>query len=298
MIVRDPPRPWEVLFTLRGSILPAIWPQLVFITLLSAVLTWLDLSGRFSFPDISPLPFSLIGIALSIFSGFRNSASYERWWEGRKLLSDMVVHCRSVARLAVAHMGQGNTGLARLAIAFAYALAHHVRGEAMGPDVARFVPEEGALAARNGPEAILMLMSRSIAAAVASRQISDAMAQELEDQVTGLGTVLAGAERIRFTPLPYAYALLLDRTVYLFCLLLPFGLAPVAGLWTPILGAIVAYTFFGLGALGDELATPFRPGENTLPLLAIAATVEINVSEKLGLSVLPPDPRPHDYLLT
>eukprot|EP01030_Chromulinospumella_sphaerica_P025949 gene25949-26121_t len=73
MIVRDPPKPWELLFILRGSIIPAIWPQLAFIIVLSALVTWLDLSGRIAFPVISPLPFSLIGIALSIFSGFRNS---------------------------------------------------------------------------------------------------------------------------------------------------------------------------------------------------------------------------------
>src|SRR6478609_6197508 len=104
MIVRDPPKPWELLFILRGSIIPVIWPQLVFVMALSALVTWLDLSGRISFAAISPLPFSLIGIALSIFSGFRNSASYERWWEGRKLIGQLVIHCRSLSRLALAHM--------------------------------------------------------------------------------------------------------------------------------------------------------------------------------------------------
>lgn len=298
MIVRDPPKPWELLFILRGSIVPAIWPQLLFVTVLSALVTWLDLSGRISFPVISPLPFSLIGIALSIFSGFRNSASYERWWEGRKLIGQLVIGCRSLSRLALAHLGaERGSGLARPAIAFAHALAHHLRGEAMGPDVTRFLAEDAVTASRNPPEFILALMSRDIAAAQAAGQVSAPMAQAMEEQVTGLSGVLAGAERIKHTPLPYAYSLLLHRTVYMFCVLLPFGLAPTAGLWTPVLCTIVAYTFFGLDALGDELAAPFGTGENGLPLTAVARTVEINVGEMMGQTDLPPGLVPRDYIL-
>ena len=83
----------------------------------------------------------------------------------------------------------------------------------------------------------------------------------------------------------------------MFCVLLPFGLAPSAGLWTPILCAIVAYTFFGLDALGDELAAPFGSGENALPLSAVATTVEINVADQLGLGELPANPAPRNYVL-
>lgn len=299
MIVRDPPKPWELLFILRGSIIPAIWPQLAFVTALSALVTWLDLSGRISFPVISPLPFSLIGIALSIFSGFRNSASYERWWEGRKLIGQLVIDCRSLSRLALAHLGRARgERLARLAIAFAHALTNHLRGEPTKPDLTPFLPRETAVQSRNVPDAILAAMSLDIAQAAAEAHVSAPMAQALEEQVNGLAAVLAGAERIKLTPLPYAYSLLLHRTVYLFCVLLPFGLAPTAGLWTPVLCAIVAYTFFGLDALGDELAAPFGAGQNALPLSAVATTVEINVSEQLGLQNLPATPVPRDYVLS
>jgi hypothetical protein len=36
-------------------------------------------------PGFTPIPFILIGLAISIFLGFRNSASYDRFWEGRRL---------------------------------------------------------------------------------------------------------------------------------------------------------------------------------------------------------------------
>lgn len=301
MIVRDTPKPWQLLFIMRGSIVPKILPQLAFVTVLAAAVTWADLSGLVRFPEILPLPFSLIGIALSIFSGFRNSASYERWWEARKLMGQFVINCRSLSRLALAHLGpEAGAGLARSCIGFAEACTRHLRGEAVSPSALAWLePETAARAARsrNVPEAILSHMSADIAAALRSGALSAPMAQAMEEQVTGLSSVLAGAERIKHTPLPFAYSLLLHRTVYLFCVLLPFGLAESAGLWTPVLCAIVAYTFFGLDALGDELAAPFGTGKNALPLSAIARTVEINVLEQLGAEELPAPIAPVDYVL-
>lgn len=301
MIVRDRPRAWELLFILNGSIVPKILPQLAFITLLSAFVTWLDHYGHVDFPEISPLPFSLIGIALSIFSGFRNSASYERWWEARKLIGQLVINCRSLSRLAISYFGtERGTILARSCIGFSYACANHLRGQKISPAALSWLPassRDGIAASRNAPVVILNLMSQDIAAGLHADVMPDSIAQAMEDQVTGLSSVLAGAERIKHTPLPFAYSLLLQRTVYLFCVLLPFGLAPSAGLWTPVLTAIVTYTFFGLDALGDELANPFDTGSNALPLSAIARTIEINILEQLGVDE-PPDPLlPQQYLL-
>jgi putative membrane protein len=47
---------------------------------------------------MTPIPFSLMGLALAIFLGFRNSTSYDRYWEGRKLWGELIVMCRSLTR--------------------------------------------------------------------------------------------------------------------------------------------------------------------------------------------------------
>ena len=39
-----------------------------------------------------------MGLALAIFLGFRNSAAYDRYWEGRRLWGDLVHRSRSFAR--------------------------------------------------------------------------------------------------------------------------------------------------------------------------------------------------------
>lgn len=301
MIVRDRPKAWELLFIMQGSIVPKILPQLTFITLLSTLVTWLEHSGRISFPEILPLPFSLIGIALSIFSGFRNSASYERWWEARKLIGQLVIDCRCLSRLAIVYLDrERGAQLARTCIGFSEACVNHLRGDKPSREALSWLPADSVTAvaaSRNAPVAILGLMSRDIASALRAGAIPDSIAQSMEEQVTGLSSVLAGAERIKHTPLPFAYSLLLQRTVYLFCFLLPFGLAHSAGLLTPVLCAIVAYTFFGLDALGDELASPFNTGKNALPLSAISRTIQVNILEQLGAEDVPDHLTPKEYLL-
>lgn len=47
---------------------------------------------------LTPVPFSLIGLALAIFLGFRNNAAYDRYWEARKLWGDLLHRSRTFAR--------------------------------------------------------------------------------------------------------------------------------------------------------------------------------------------------------
>ena len=99
MIIRDKPGLRELLFALRGSVLPVIAPSLVVVALAAAGLVVLD---RFvaPMPHVSPVPFTVFGVALSLFLGFRNNAAYDRWWEARKLWGGLLADTRTLAREA------------------------------------------------------------------------------------------------------------------------------------------------------------------------------------------------------
>ena len=301
MIIRDPPKPWQLLFILRGSIIPFILPQLALVIAISSLVTLLHASGIMRFPSISPLPFSLIGIALSIFSGFRNSASYERWWEARKILGQMIVECRSLSRASIAYLPKDSaTRIVPLIIAFAVVLRRQLRGDDVDNDLKRYLAMAGVAALpanANTADAILSLVALEISAALKAGHIAPPLAQMMEERLVGLSGVLVGTERFITTPLPYGYSLLLHRTAYMFCLLLPFGLADAAGYWTPLLCGIVAYTFFGLDALGDELAAPFGKGDNALSLSALVRVIEINLLQQLGHTTLPPPVTAEGFIL-
>ena len=95
----------------------------------------------------------------------------------------------------------------------------------------------------------------------------------------------------------FAYMLLVHRTTYLYCIMLPFGLVASLGWATPLVCAVIAYTFFGLDALSEELEEPFGLAANQLPLTALSRTIEINLREALGETNLPTDIMPIDGYL-
>ena len=83
MIVVDRPPGFRLFFVLRGSILPRIVGSLLTCTLLAIVVLFTHGTLLHWKVTLTPVPFSLIGLALAIFLGFRNGAAYERYVEGR-----------------------------------------------------------------------------------------------------------------------------------------------------------------------------------------------------------------------
>ncbi|WP_373048303.1 bestrophin family protein [Vulgatibacter sp.] len=302
MIVRNRPSAIRLFLVRRGTILPRIKWQVLLVMALGAITAFVHGTGEHEV-TASPVPFSLVGIALAIFLGFRNSASHDRWWEGRKLWGELVIRCRSAARLLHHHGRRGGPEMQQAAIrrliGFAHALRHHLRGT---PDeeTRRFLRHGEAAAfatTANRPDFVLRQISREVAEAAAAGAIDPMIAAQIEENLTALAGVQAGCERIRLTPLPFSYSILLHRTAWLFCIALPFGIVSAAGWLTPFAAGLVAYAFFGLDALGDELEEPFGLLPNDLPLAAICRRVEIDLLEVLGERELPPTLEPVDYVL-
>ena len=313
MIVRNRPSAFQLFFIMRGSIVPRIKGQ-VLCTVAVAVLVTMAHGTLFNQKvTLTPIPFSLIGLALAIFLGFRNTASYDRWWEGRKIWGELVIRSRSLARLIVNHVGPAAGGaghdvgheagrpriMVRRLIAFAFALKHHLRGTRDDQSRAYLTSgdAQAVAASVNVPDQLLRLLSRDVAALAASGRLDPMLAAQMEDNLTALAGVQAGCERIRHTPLPFSYSLLLHRTAYLYCFGLPFGLVDTTGFMTPFVVGLVSYTFFGLDAIGDEIEEPFGLLHNDLPLEAMCRRVEIDLLEASGEVDLPVPLQPVDYCL-
>lgn len=85
MIIRKMGNSLKMLFVWRGSVLPDILLRLVVLFCISFIVVYFH-GQLFAYKiPLNPALFTLIGIALAIFLGFINSASYDRYWEGRKL---------------------------------------------------------------------------------------------------------------------------------------------------------------------------------------------------------------------
>ena len=192
------------------------------------------------------------------------------------------------------------TAMIRRTIAHAHALRHQLRSSDARADVAPWLSEAelaGFEASRLGSDWLVRRNGQELGAMVRAGRIDPRLAAEVDATLTALTAIASGCERIRGTPVPFAYTLLLHRTASLYCYLLPFGLVDTIGAMTPFVVAIVAYTFFGLDAVGDEIEEPFGLAVHHLPLTTLCRTIEINLREALGEANLPEPLAPVDHQL-
>ncbi len=124
---------------------------------------------------------------------------------------------------------------------------------------------------------ILLIMGEWLAVQRRNGQLSDILFISLNDRLNDISAVLAGCERIAYTPIPFAYTLILHRTVYLFCIMLPFALVVDLHYMTPFISVLISYTFISLDCLAEELEDPFGTENNDLPLDAICNAIEIDL---------------------
>lgn len=294
MIDRERPRDLRLLFVWRGSIVARVLPQILGFALYAAGVVVVTRVLDLGFSNAGVAPFALVGVTLSVYLSFRNNAAYDRWWEARRLWGQLVAEARTLPRATEALLP--DPLLRRRFLMCFLAFCHLLRGRLRGIDArgeaGSFLPDPP----HSATEALRRLGSE-LAAARRTGALDPIGHRILEERLTALTLVEAGCERIAGTPLPFAYTLLLHRTAYLFCLLLPLGLVASTGWATPLFTALIAYTFFGLGRLSEELEDPFGTEANDLALDSLCRACEISVLDALGEPAPPPWP-PRDHYLS
>lgn len=299
MIVRNTPSFRDVLIATRGSILPQILRPLLVVLAASAIAVLIGQAAPSWLAPLHAMPFTLIGLSLSIFMSFRNTVCYNRWWEGRQLWGRLIVAARSFARQTATLERAHAAPLLETLAGFTAGLAARLREEDEVAAIARHAARDAEwTGAPNPTDAVLRAVGMGCRALADARAIDAIHYSVLETQLSEMASVQGGCERIKATPVPFSYSLLLHRTAYAFCLLLPFALVPQLGLWAPFPAFLVAYAFFGLDALGDQLSDPFGRDENDLPLAAMVRTIERDLLHAAGHHDLPPVLEPDGYVLT
>lgn len=307
MIIRPRHHWFRLLFVWRGSVLPNIVGRLALVLAVSvaSVLSrewWMSAHANSA---LSIPPFTLMGVALAIFLGFRNSVSYERFWEARRQWGSILIAARSLVRQVVSVLpGESHAAfrlqLVRAVSAFAFALKHQLRQTDAVADLALRL-EAPALAevaaARFQPQIVLLQLANRLADEQRRDNLSEMQWLALDKSLSVLGETSGACERIASTPIPYTYRVLMNRTVMVYCLLLPVGLATSIGWLTPLIATFVAYTFLALEIIGEQIEEPFGTEPNDLALDALCHTIEYSVCEMAGLAPLGEAPVAHDYVL-
>lgn len=266
------------LFLLKGTVAPRIASRVLLFTCWSALVVAFNQLVR---PvAVSSTVHTLVGVALGLLLVFRTNASYERFWEGRKLWAGIVSASRNLGRMTVAYL-RTEPGLVEAiilwGIAFSHATMNSLRGERrLGPSAARLPQDNVAkvLAAPHVPTAVALRISDELAGAWKSGCTSDRIATSIESNVQFLVDCLGGCERIQNTPLPFAYVAHLRLALFLYCATLPFALVEIFG-WTTVLDTLlIVYILFGIEEIGVEVENPFGHDYNDLPLDELCGTIE------------------------
>lgn len=105
LIVRPRPHWIRLLFVRRGSLIHRIHVQQLLVLALSCAVVWAHRQLPQVSISLTYSPFSLMGVALAIFLGFRINASYDRYWEARKHWGSVLVEGRNLVRLALTMPG-------------------------------------------------------------------------------------------------------------------------------------------------------------------------------------------------
>lgn len=287
MITKKKNNWFSMLFEWNGSVLPQLLPRLTILFIYTAIVVYFrDFLHENNF-YINPAIFTLFGIALAIFLGFRNTVSYDRFWEGRKLWGALLNDTRSLARQSHTLIDgddyqKQQTHFVLLLSALVHALKHQLRETNPDKDMQRLLGngyDSNLQATVFKPIMILKELGIWVKNAKRDGKLDSITQIAFDENLNKLSDIIGGCERISSTPIPYTYSILLHRTVYIYCFLLPFGFGENMLWMMPFVLVFIAYTFVALEAIADELEDPFGIQPNDLALDTMSKMIENTLSE-------------------
>lgn len=254
-----------------------IWAVLV--CLLNDVMLTYKL-GSLGIPEAAH---GLVGGVLGLLLVFRTNASYDRFWEGRRLWGSIVNDSRNFSRMTRVWLAADSRLVNQLnewIATYPWAVMHRLRGtKGLSPEPYRLDPQELAAVtdAAHPPLEVARHMSQLILGAHSAGMISEMQLVALEGNVQRLVDYLGGCERIQNTPIPFAYMVHLRRALIVYCFTLPFALLDKYHWATLVIVMCVAYIMFGIEEIGVEIENPFGDDENDLPLERLCENISKNI---------------------
>jgi ion channel-forming bestrophin family protein len=261
-------------FRFRGSVIPAIYRRTIVCGLFGLMVSLLD---YYKFPVSQKVLGGVIpSIVLGLLLVFRTNTAYERFWEGRKIWGTIVNTSRNLARSIWVNVGTKTAeelaekkSALRAIVGFAVAIKQHLRGSRDLSELETIVAPEhlaSVNASINQPLEMAFILSRYVHKQYRDDRLHIQQSERMNHNIDELVAALGACERILKTPIPLAYAIHLKQLLLIYCLLLPFQLVAELHWYTGLFVALIAFTLFGIEAIGIEIENPFGEDPNDLPL--------------------------------
>lgn len=281
------PKDW---FTLifhfhRSDTFRILFPTMMLI----GIVTWAAcyLEEHYLPHNIPPLTIfhQIAGFIISLVLVFRINSAYDRWWEGRKLWGSLVNNCRNLAikldALLPQEEQQEREKLAKYLSNYPMALKEHLR-DRDASSLLEFDADfdiQSYTSADHKPNYIASLLTKLCLETCIKNQRSQNEYLIVSENLAQLTDICGACERIKNTPIPYAYSLFIKKVIFLYIITMPLTFGLTIGYWAVPIVIIMFYAFASLELISEEIEDPFGTDPNDLPTDELAAKIKKNISE-------------------
>jgi len=237
---------------------------------------------------------AIMGTVISLLLAFRSNQAYDRWWEARIVWGAIVNDSRTLIRqmqcfIRDPHFSvEINTFIERFGrrqIFWTHSLGQTLRGQNPMTHASDFIPEEEIQFLRkhsNVPNGILSLHARDLRHALNEEWLNAYQQVEIDQTLTKLCDAMGKCERIKKTVFPTTYSLYIHFALYLFMVLLPFGMTEYPAFIQIPLVITMSAAFLLIEKMAIHLQDPFENKPTDTPVTAIAITIDQNIREMLN----------------
>ncbi|MBL7858847.1 MAG: multidrug transporter [Cyclobacteriaceae bacterium] len=281
------------------------------------------------------VPVALVGTAAAFIVGFKNTQTYNRLWEARQIWGAIVNTSRTWGIMSKDFVDADKSEIQILMYrhcAWLTALRYQLRKPqswensfkpynveyrnyfkvpewegTLEEELKKYLSEEEhqyVLGKKNKATQLISLQSAHIKALRKNQQINTYEYVEMERRLADLYDHQGKCERIKNFPYPRQFASINMFFIWLFVLMLPFGMLnefqKLGGnlVWLTIpFSVIVAWVFTSMEKVGEATENPFEGGANDIPMAALSRTIEIDLRDMLDESNLPEPIAPSNNIL-
>jgi len=262
-----------------------LWPLMLSVGVFSALVAFLELhyfklSESNSLSNINMMH-SLLGFVISLLLVFRTNTSYDRWWEGRRLLGELTNVSRNLAikikslKLGTEEEHYFSYGIPK----YAFALKEHLREKQYFGKNSFLIEVDGG---KHIPNQIAGSLSSRVYDLAAEGRISGEMLIILSTDLNRFTDICGGCERIKRTPIPFSYSAFIKKFMFLYVITLPFGWVFSLGYFVVPIVPFILYVLASLELIAEEIEDPFGHDANDLPVDDICNNIEKHVGEILN----------------
>jgi putative membrane protein len=223
----------------------------------------------------------MLGIAVSIFTSFRNSQAYSRWWEARSLWGALINHSRNwrdnlYSLLGDTEAARAITGpLLQRQVLLMWSLNNELRDRPQPYAVLALDQLSRSLGSGEVATTQALLVEQSLAVEALCREgrISEFGRMQLLRVLDELCNAIGGCEKVRNQPFPASYDAFIRVSVWVFGFLVYIRMDASHEPWGALVGYLVMAAFITAERLGAYIEAPFFGPVFALPMNRLCATI-------------------------